>query len=141
MEFLQQNWYWALLAAVSGSLLITTSLQRGGQGISPAQATQLMNREDALVIDVRDAGEFAAGHVPNARHIPLADLEKRLGELESFKDKPVIVNCQSGGRSVNACAVLAKAGFTRVHNLDGGIQAWEQANMPLGRSGKSKKKA
>jgi len=135
VEFIQQHWYWAALAAVSGTLLVITSL-RGGRGVSPAEATAFINRDDALVIDVREAGEFASGHILNARHIPLADLEKRIGELEKFKDKPVIVNCQSGGRSASACTVLKQAGFASVHNLEGGIGAWEQAGMPISRKKK-----
>ena len=135
MEFIQQNWYWAALAAVSGSLLIFTSL-KSGRGVSPAQATMLINREDALVVDVRETGEYAAGHLLNARHIPLGELDKRLGELEKFKDKPIILNCQSGSRSASACGTLQKAGFTRVHNLEGGIAAWEQAGMPISRKKK-----
>lgn len=138
MEFIQQNWNWAwaALALVSGSLLIVSSLRGGSRGISPAQATTLINREDATVIDVRGAAEFASGHLLNARHIPLGDLEKRLGELEKLKDKPVILNCQSGGRSSSACGILRKAGFTNVHNLEGGVAAWEQAGMPISRKKK-----
>ncbi|MBL8451445.1 MAG: rhodanese-like domain-containing protein [Zoogloea sp.] len=135
MEFIQQNWYWAALAAVSGSLLIVTSL-KGSRGISPAQATMLINREDAIVVDVRESAEYSAGHLLNARHIPLGEFEKRLGELDKFKDKPVILNCQSGSRSASACGVLRKAGFSRVHNLEGGIAAWEQAGMPISRKKK-----
>lgn len=135
MEFLQHNWYWAALAAVSGVMLIVTST-RGSRGISAAQATALINRDDALVIDVREPGEFAAGHLLNARNIPTSQLEKRIAELEKFKDKPVIVNCQSGGRSASACTILQKAGFTQIHNLEGGIAAWEQAGMPITRQKK-----
>ena len=135
MEFIQQNWYWAALAAVSGTMLVVTSL-RGGKGLSPAQATALINREDAQVIDVREASEFSTGHLLNARHIPLSDLEKRLGELEKFKDKPVILNCLSGNRSAAGCTLLRKAGFSNVHNLEGGIAAWEQAGMPISRKKK-----
>lgn len=137
MEFIQQNWYWAALAAVSGTLLVVTSV-RGSRGISPAQATQLINRNDAAVIDVRDASEYAAGHLLNAQHIPLGELDKRLGELDKLKDKPVILNCQTGGRSASACDILRKAGFTQVHNLEGGIAAWEQAGMPVSRNKKKK---
>ena len=137
MEFIQQNWYWAALAAVSGTLLVVTSV-RGSRGISPAQATQLINRNDAVVIDVRDAGEYAAGHLLNAQHIPLAELDKRLGALAKRKDKPVILNCQTGSRSASACDILRKAGFTQVHNLEGGIAAWEQAGMPVSRNKKKK---
>ena len=116
-------------------MLVVTSL-RGGRGISPTQATALINREDATVIDVRETAEFAAGHLPSARHIPLGELAKRLGELDKLKDKPVILNCQSGGRSASACAILAKAGFSQVHNLEGGIEAWVQAGMPISRQKK-----
>jgi rhodanese-related sulfurtransferase len=115
-------------------MLFVTSLR--SSGISPAQATALINREDALVIDVREAAEFSAGHLLNARHIPLAELEKRVGELEKFRDKPVILNCASGSRSASACAILRKAGFASVHNLDGGIAAWEKAGMPISRKKK-----
>lgn len=136
MEFLQHNWYWAALALVSGSLLVVSSLRGGRGGISPAQATHLINREDALVIDVREAGEYAGGHLLNARHIPLGELPNRLADLEKFKDKPVILNCQSGGRSSSACDILRKAGFTNVHNLEGGIAAWTEAGMPVSKKKK-----
>jgi rhodanese-related sulfurtransferase len=136
LEFIQQNWYWAALAVVSGGMLIFTSVKGGAKGISPQEATQLINREDALVLDVRESSEFAAGHILNARHIPLADLEKRLADLEKFKDKPIIVNCQSGARSETACATLAKAGFGHVLNLSGGIAAWQDAGMPVSRKKK-----
>ncbi len=117
-------------------MLIFTSVKGGAKGISPQEATQLINREDALVLDVRDSGEFAAGHILNARHIPLADLEKRLADLEKFKDKPIIVNCQTGMRSETACATLAQAGVGRVLNLSGGIAAWQEAGMPVSRKKK-----
>lgn len=132
-EFLQHNWIWAALAGVSGSLLIFPMLrgQLGGAGISPAMATQLINREDALVIDVREANEWSQGHIPNARHIPLGQLDERLAEINKFKERTIVVNCRSGQRSGNACGRLRKAGFAKVFNLDGGMQAWEQAGLPI----------
>ena len=136
MEFIQQNWYWAALAAISGTLLAVQTLRGGGRGLSPAQATALINREDAVVIDVREAGEFASGHLLNARHIPLGELDKRIGELDKLKNKPVILSCQSGSRSASARSILQKAGFASVHNLEGGIAAWEQAGMPISRKKK-----
>mgnify|MGYP000712206669 CR=1 FL=1 len=90
----------------------------------------------AVVIDVREAGEYNAGHLLDARHIPVGELAKRTAELEKFKDKPIILNCQSGARSASACSILSKAGFARVHNLEGGIAAWEQAGMPISRKRK-----
>ena len=91
----------------------------------------LMNRATVLILDVRSEAEFASGHITGAKNIALADLESRLKEIQKFKDKPVIVNCQGGVRSAKACATLAKLDFTQLHNLQGGINAWSQAKMPL----------
>ncbi|MBI3523353.1 MAG: rhodanese-like domain-containing protein [Betaproteobacteria bacterium] len=132
MEFVQNNLMYVMLALVSGGMLLwQTVSSSGGNRISPLQATLMLNREDALVIDVRETGEWASGHIPNARHIALGQLEKRLNELEKFKDKPLIVNCQSGNRSSAACSTLKKHGFEKVFNLNGGIGAWREAGLPV----------
>jgi len=135
MEFLQQNVMWVALAVISGGMLLWPLIRggAGGAGVSPLQATLMINREDAIVVDVREPNEFAAGHVPNARHIPMGQVDKRLGELDKFKDKPVIVVCQTGNRSSSTCNALTKRGFEKVYNLSGGISAWEQAGMPVTR--------
>jgi len=83
------------------------------------------------VLDVRDAKEFSEGHIPNARNIPLADLEKRVDEIARFKKKPVVLVCQSGNRSSRASAELAKAGFEKLHNLAGGIALWRKDGHPV----------
>ncbi len=109
-------------------------IARGGSGgnqVSPQQATLMMNREDALVIDVSDANEWATGHIPNARHIYIGQLEKHLPELEKFKARSLIVNCQSGNRSAMACSTLRKNGFEKVFNLAGGLGAWRDAGLPV----------
>ncbi|RTL57893.1 MAG: rhodanese-like domain-containing protein [Rhodocyclaceae bacterium] len=131
MEFVQQNIFLVVLALTSGGLLVWELLKGGGNGISTAEATLKINREDALVVDVREANEWAAGHIANARHIVLGQLEKRLHEIEKFKERPVIVCCASGMRSAGACKQLQKAGFNQVFNLNGGITAWGEANLPL----------
>ncbi|ATE62670.1 rhodanese-like domain-containing protein [Thauera sinica] len=138
MEFLQQNWYWAALAAASGSWLLFDFVRnQGGQGVlSPVEATLLINREDAIVVDVRDQGEYAQGHVPNARHVPLAELARRTGELEKFKSRPLILYCASGARSASAVAQLKKAGFEKLYNLRGGLIEWEKAGQPVSRKRK-----
>ena len=94
------------------------------------KATRLFN-DDALIIDVREDKEFAAGHIPRAKHIPLGQLSSRLQELEKFKAKPILVTCRSGQRSARACNMLKKAGFETVYNQAGGIIAWERANLPV----------
>ena len=138
MEFLQQNWYWAALAAASGAwLLFDFARSQGDKSqLSPVEATLLINREDAQVLDIREQGEFAGGHIPNARHIPLGDLERRSGDLEKFKDRPIILCCATGNRSATALATLRKAGFEKVFNLRGGIAEWEKAGQPLSRKRK-----
>lgn len=138
MEFLQQNWYWAALAVASGSWLLFDFARAQGDKsqLSPVEATLLINREDAVLVDVRDQAEYAKGHVPNARHIPLADLERRSSELEKFKDRPIILCCASGNRSNAAVATLKKAGFEKLFQLRGGLLEWEKAGQPVSRKRK-----
>ena len=132
MEFLQQNMIWVALAAVSGGMLLWPMVSGGGaENLTPAQATLLINREDALVLDVRETGEWSTGHIPGARHIALAQLEKRMSEIEKFKDRPIIICCASGNRSSSVCGQLKKGGFAKVFSLAGGISAWLEANLPL----------
>ena len=133
VQFLQQNWMLAAVAAVSGAMLVWSFIGSKLSGIEEAdtlKATRLYN-DDALVLDVREDKEFAAGHIPKARHIPLGQLAGRLQELEKFKAKPILVTCRSGQRSARACSMLKKAGFETVYNQAGGIIAWERANLPV----------
>ena len=119
---------------VSGALLIwplIARLMRPGQEVGPAEAVQLINRRDAVVLDVRDANDFKSGHITNARHIPEKELENRAKELDKVKAKPIIVSCARGSRAASVAGRLRKLGFTEVVTLRGGLAAWEQANMPL----------
>jgi rhodanese-related sulfurtransferase len=104
---------------------------RGYKNANPAIATQLINREDAVVVDVREDNEYAGGHIINSVHVPLSYLKDRLKELEKYKSKPVIVGCKTGQRSGQACAMLKKEGFEQVYNLSGGVTAWQADNLPL----------
>jgi rhodanese-related sulfurtransferase len=123
MDFVQQNLMWIMLAAISGGMLLLQTLRGGGNNISVADATLKLNREDALIIDVRETHEWDRGHIPNARHIALGQIGKRMQEIEKFKSRPVIVVCASGNRSSSACGTLKRAGFEQVFNLSGGIGA------------------
>jgi rhodanese-related sulfurtransferase len=132
MEFVEQNMIWVTLAFVSGGMLLWPMVSDGGvENLTPSQATLLMNREDALVLDVRETGEWSSGHITGARHITLAQLEKRMSEIEKFKDRPIIVVCATGNRSSSACGQLKKGGFEKVFSLGGGISGWSEANLPL----------
>ena len=133
-EFLLNNIALVALFLASGALLIwpdISVLAGGADTVGTLEATQLMNQPGTLVLDVREPAEFAAGHLPRARHIPLKELGKRVDEIAKFKDKPVVVTCRSGARSGSACRTLKKAGFTKVYNLKGGVPAWEQASLPV----------
>jgi rhodanese-related sulfurtransferase len=132
MDFIQQNLIWVGLAAASGGMLLWHMLSGAGRrNISVGDATLLINRQDALVVDVRETAEWSAGHIPNARHIALGHLDKRLSEIEKHKDKPVILVCASGNRSGAGCSRLKKAGFQQVFNLHGGMRSWSEAGLPL----------
>ena len=131
MDFVQQNIMWVMAAVISGTMLLVSVVRSGGKGVSVTEATLLINREDALVLDVRETSEWSAGHIPNARHIALGQLGKHMSELEKFKNRPGIICCASGNRSSSACGTLKLAGFERVFNLSGGLSAWTGAGLPV----------
>jgi rhodanese-related sulfurtransferase len=119
------------IVLVSGGALLWPALAVRGKRASALQVTQLINRGKATVLDVRDPAEYANGHLPDAKNIPLAELGGRIGELAKFKARTVIVVCQKGVRSASAAKELAKAGFEDVVCLDGGLAAWQTQGLPL----------
>ena len=134
MTFIQQNIWLLLIALTSGGVLVWPLISRklsGATEVGPMEAVQLINRKDAVMVDLREPAEFGGGHAPNARNIPQSQLDKRVGELEKLKDRPVILVCQTGGRSHAVTAQLRKAGLGQVMVLSGGINAWQQANLPV----------
>jgi rhodanese-related sulfurtransferase len=133
MDFVQNNILLIAVALVSGAMLIWPLVRRGSGGpwVSTVEATQLINRQDALVLDVRSAEEYAKGHILGAKNLPLADLGRRAAELDKHKAKPVIVHCENGNRSTSALSLLRKQGFASAVNLAGGYAAWQQAGLPV----------
>ena len=142
-EFVINHWdlFLALVIILfmmfSGGL---TSRLRGFKEVSALEAVQLLNHDDALLLDVREDSEFKDGHIIDALHIPLGKLGERMAELEKFREKSIIVGCRSGHRSANACARLRKSGFETVFNLKGGVMAWQSAGLPLQKPTKGKKR-
>lgn len=137
IEFVVNHWMlWTAFLVLLG-LLLGGEIQRRRYGVpqlGPNQAIQVLNRDSAVLLDVREDKELEqTGRIPHARHIPLSQLNARLAELKSGKDKPVVAYCRSGSRSNKAAAQLRKAGYEQVYNLAGGILAWENANLPLSR--------
>lgn len=104
---------------------------RGYSSVTPTQTTQMINHENAIILDVREMNEYSSGHIVNSVHIPLSNLKTRISELNKYKNQKIIVSCRSGNRSSQACASLKKEGFEEVFNLSGGVMAWENASLPL----------
>lgn len=114
-------------------MLVMDSFKRKLLGFSEVavnDAVRLMNQDDTLALDVRDDSDFREGHVINAVSIPLGVLEGRLKEIESYKDKPVVIYCRTGQKAAKAGAILKRQGFTSIYKLKGGMMAWLEANMP-----------
>ena len=134
VAFLLNNWLLVLALVVSGAMLVWPLVQRrlsSARQVGALAATQLINRQNALILDLRESSEYAAGRVPNALHIPLSQLDARARELAKFVGRPVIAYCDRGLRSRRAVSVLSKLGFSEVFTLDGGLRAWSDAGMPL----------
>jgi rhodanese-related sulfurtransferase len=136
VQFISSNILPISIAVFSGIMLLWSLFGnriRGIKEVNPVAALQLINHKNAVVLDVREPGEYAAGHVLNSKLIPLGKLKERLGELEKHKDHSIVVVCRSGNRSGTACSLLGKQGFSQAYNLAGGVQAWQKANLPLER--------
>lgn len=134
MQFVIENILPISIAFLSGAMLLWSFFGKSIRGIKEVDcvaALQLINHKDALVLDVREESEYKAGHILNAKLISLGSLNGRIGELEKYKDRPVVVVCRSGNRSGAACAALGKHGFTQAYNLAGGVMAWQKASLPL----------
>ena len=135
VKFVENNLLMFAVAVTSGAMLLWPLVRRAGAGpvVTATQATQLINREDALVVDVRDPGDFGAGHILGAKSVPLARLESGdvPNDLSKRKDKSLILYCERGDRADKAAAALRKQGFGKVVSLSGGIAGWRQAGLPV----------
>jgi rhodanese-related sulfurtransferase len=135
MNFLTQIDNLALIAllAVSGAALFLPTLSTliGGKGLSPTEATILINRRKAAVLDLRESEAYKAGHLPGAKHINAAGLTAAIEKLKLDRNNPLILVCDTGAQSRKAIAEVKKLGFAEVAALDGGVQAWKAAALPL----------
>lgn len=137
MDFFLKFETMALLsvALISGGMLLYPLVQRGMGGgtasLDTLGATRLINDSNPIILDVRSPAEYSVGHLPNARNIPLDDLDKRAGELPA--KRPVLLCCANGARSARAARQLKQGGREGVFNLGGGLQAWQQAGLPMAR--------
>ncbi|CAH2789437.1 MAG: Rhodanese-related sulfurtransferase YibN [uncultured Paraburkholderia sp.] len=117
------------IVLISGGLLLWPTISR--RGLSAAAATQLINRRNAAVIDLRSSADFAKRHLPSARHLEFAELQAKVAQLVKNKSNPVLLVCQTGQQSNKAARIVQDAGYAEVHVLDGGVDAWQKAGMPI----------
>jgi rhodanese-related sulfurtransferase len=138
MQFVQNNWPLILVMLVSGGMLIWPLVQKRlgpVREIGVMQATELINRQNAVMLDVRETKDYQGGRVLNALHIPLSELARRGSELGKYAGRPVIAYCDRGNQSRAAVSTLSKMGFADVHCLRGGVRAWSEAGLPLSKDG------
>ena len=132
MKFVVDNWYLFVVAIASGTMLMWPALVSGARaGLTANAAVQLINREKAVVVDVSETEEYAAGHVGGARNVPLNQLEERLADTVKNKSVPLILVCATGARANRALATAKKLGYEQAQVLAGGLKAWKEANLPV----------
>ncbi len=116
------------------ALFVRNETQRGGRSVSAQQLVDMVNREDAVVLDLRDRKEFDAGHIVDSVNIPYASLESRLTDLDKYRERPVVIACKMGQHAGAAGTMLRKKGFANVSRLTGGIAEWRNQNLPVVKS-------
>jgi rhodanese-related sulfurtransferase len=133
VKFLIDNWMLISVAVASGGMLVWPLIAGGmnAGALNPSGAVQLINREKAVVVDVCEPAEFAAGHVSGAKNVPLGELEAKLPGLVKNKTLPLILVCASGARSSRAVAIAKKLGYEQAQSLGGGLKSWKDANLPI----------
>jgi len=136
LEYIANHPYLAAAAVAGAVIVIIYELRARLQAfaaLSATQAVRLMN-QGALVIDLRAKDSYEAGHIGDARNVPVAELSSQAESLKKWRDKNVITYCDSGADGASAARALIKLGFTKVFNLQGGLNAWVKDNLPLAKT-------
>lgn len=134
LAFLGRNQMLSLiLAALTVAIVFNeiSRLFRGFKALRPAELTALVNRENALVVDLRPSADFGNGHIPGSKNVQMSQFDPESKQLAPAKALPVVLVCKTGNTAGDAAKRLKKAGFTNVYVLDGGIGGWQQADLPL----------
>lgn len=135
-EFVMNNWLLFLALLVIIAMLIMNSVRSrllGFAELKPNDAVRIMNSAEPLILDVREDNEYQGGHIQGATHIPVGQLEGRVNELAEWRERDVLIYCRAGQRSARAASILLRQGFKQLHKLDGGMMAWQSANLPVAR--------
>lgn len=130
-EFLTEQWLYVGALLVCITLLMQHESRKGGGLLSPQELVNKVNQDKAVVLDVRDGLDYDKGHIVDAINIPYAKLQGRMAELESYRNKPLILVCKMGQHSGSAGKALGKEGFEQVFRLRGGMMEWENSQLPL----------
>jgi rhodanese-related sulfurtransferase len=132
VKFIVDNWMLILIALSSGGMLAWPLLRGANSGSLTAQgAVQLINRERAVVVDVREPEEFASGHMTGAKNVPLNQLEEKLTAAVKNKTVPLLLVCATGARAQRAVAIAKKLGYEQAQAVAGGLKSWKEANLPV----------
>jgi rhodanese-related sulfurtransferase len=132
VKFIFDNWMLIFIALSSGGMLLWPMLRGAGGGSLTAQgAVQLINRQRAVVVDVREPEEFAAGHAANSKNVPLGQFEQKLPGVVKNKAVPVLLMCAAGPRAQRASAIAKKLGYEQAQVIAGGMKSWREANLPV----------
>ena len=134
IQFVINHWpLWLALVVLVAMIIRAESRNtvRGVELVGPQMAVNLINRKDAIVIDVRERSAFEKGHIINAKHIPFKDIEDHIHKMDDAKSKPIIINGTQDQQATQAAVLLKQKGFEHVHNLKGGVNAWKEASLPL----------
>ena len=131
LQFLVEKWYLAGPWVVMLVLYIMHERNRGGASVSPAQLTALVNRQEGVVVDLRDSSDYRGAHIVGSVNVPYAKFAKSLDELEKYKEKPIILVCKMGQHAGSAGKQLKQKGFENIYRLSGGISEWQASQLPL----------
>lgn len=132
--FLITHWQLSGAFIIVLGLLVGFEMRHIFNGIpqlTPQQATMLINRQEPMIVDVRDINHYMTSHIANALNIPFVDLPQGHGRLEQHKDKPILLVCAQGNQALQAAAILKKQGYQQINILKGGMQAWQSEGLPL----------
>jgi rhodanese-related sulfurtransferase len=131
LQFVGQQWILFAALAVLIVMFIRHELSRGAPALTPQQSIARVNSHGGVFLDIREAADYKKGHIADSVHIPNAKLGSRVGELEAYKEKPVIVVCRMGQTASGASKHLLDAGFSDVYKMKGGMMEWDALQLPV----------
>ncbi len=137
-QFFLEHWFLSALFIIIVALIIFTEMRMsksGGNRVKPKQAINMINRDNAVVVDIRSAEQYKKGHIVGAKNVEANDLEQTANKLQKYKKKPIILVCPSGVQSPKLGEKLKTKGFENVHILAGGLKAWRDESLPLAKKG------